>query len=397
MKNANKVVMGTLGVFALLILLYCVPKLTEDVQAGEIVVIQDPVDGELHVYTQPGMVSQNLGRVTHYKKSFQYWFDGNEKEDHSPLIPTKFYDGGHASIPGSARIDLPLDEISVIKFHTKFGSQEAIESQLIGQTLIKAVSMSGPLMSSKESYAEKKNNLVYYIEDQAAGGIYKTTQKDIKVIDQLTNAEKIVTAVEIINNNKGQPMRQEKSLLKDLNITLSNLSLGDFVYDDVVKKQIATQQMSTMQVQTGIANAKRAEQDAITVEQQGKADAAKARWEQEVIKARTVTEAEQRKAVASLDVQTAELNKRKSILEGEGEAAKKRLVMQANGALEQKLQAWLQERQYAWEAFSKYEGNMVPSMIMGSGAGNSYNASDWMSMMGMKAAKDLSLDLKNTK
>ena len=46
-------------------------KLFEDVDAGEIVVIQDPFDGELHVYTQPGVELQMFGRSTHYRKSFQ--------------------------------------------------------------------------------------------------------------------------------------------------------------------------------------------------------------------------------------------------------------------------------------------------------------------------------------
>lgn len=41
--------------------------------------------------------------------------------------------------------------------------------------------MTGPLMSSKESYAEKRTNLIRFIEDQISNGVYKTAQKDIKV------------------------------------------------------------------------------------------------------------------------------------------------------------------------------------------------------------------------
>lgn len=143
-----------------------------------------------------------------------------------------------------------------------------------------------------------------------------------------------------------------------------------------------------------IANAKRAEQDAITTAKQGEADAAKAKWDQEVIKAKMVTEAEAAKAVAELAVKTAALNKEKAILEGEGEAAKKRLVMQANGALEQKLEAWLRSQQYWADAFSKFSGNLVPLYQGGSSNGQS-SAFNWMEIMGIKAAKDLSLDLQN--
>lgn len=372
-------------------LLTSIGKLGEDVKATEICVIQDWWDGELHVYTTPGMKNQMFGTVTKYKKSFSYWFDG--KEGNSPMIPVKFYDGGHASIPGSIRVDMPLDEASIIKNHIKFGSQEAIEVQLIGQVLNKSVSMSGPLMSSKESYAEKKNNLVYYIEDQASQGIYKTTQKEVKIVDPLTGQEKIVTAVEIILGPKGLPLRQEESLIQESNIRLNNLSLGDFIYDDVVKKQIATQQDAIMQVQTGMANAKRAEQDAITAEQQGKAKAAKAKWDQEVIKAQVVTEAQQKLEVQTLDAKTAAQFKLEQTLLGEGEGARKRASMVANGALEEKLAVY-ERVQAKWaDAFSKYGGSIVPQIQSG-GSGSNNGATSFMELMGMKAAKDLALDMK---
>ena len=53
-----------------------------------------------------------------------------------------------------------------------------------------------------------------------------------------------------------------------------------------------------MAVQQAIVNSKKAEQDTLTVEQQGKAEAAKAKWAQEVEKATAVTSAEKDKEVA---------------------------------------------------------------------------------------------------
>lgn len=395
----KKILGGVLGIILLVFLFAFGGGAYEQVDAGEICVIQDPFDGELHVYTQPGYQPQWFGKATHYKKSFQYWFDGDStQEGHYKMIPAQFYDGGHADIPGSIRVDLPLDIMSITYLHTKFGSQEAIEKQLIGQVLIKAVTMSCPLMTSRESYAEKKNSLIYYVEDQAMAGVYKTNQKEVKVVDQLTGQEKTAIALEILYDNKGLAMRQEKSMIQEANVSLNNLSFSKFQYDAIVQEQIATQQKSIMSVQTSIMNAKKAEQEAITVEQQGKANAATAKWEQEVIKAKRITEAESNKKVAELDVQTALLNKQKAILEGEGEATKKRLVMQANGALEQKLEVWLQAQRYWAEAFKGYQGNVSPQFMYGSGfggGGGGNAATAFMEIMGAKAAKDLMLDLKN--
>src|SRR5690606_17053639 len=102
----------------------------------------------------------------HYKKSNQFWFnvelndDGDTTVDKS--ISVKWNDGGHAEISGSARYDLPSDDEQIIKLHSIFGSQEAIENQIIKTNIEKAVYLTGPLMTSKESYAERRNDLIYY-------------------------------------------------------------------------------------------------------------------------------------------------------------------------------------------------------------------------------------------
>ena len=71
--------------------------------------------------------------------------------------------------------------------------------------------------------------------------------------------------------------------------------------------------------------------------------------------------------------------------------------MQANGALEQKLEAYV-EVQKAWaDAFSKYTGSIVPQIASGSGEGKGANgAVQFMDLMSMYAAKNLSLDMSTT-
>ena len=137
--------------------------------------------------------------------------------------------------------------------------------------------MTGPLMSSKESSAEKRNDLLSYIEDQSINGVYRTKQEDIKVHDDLMNTDKTVTVVKIVQDIKNMPMRQEISAVKVYGVNLQGLALNSIDYDSEVENQIKVQQQAYMQVQTAIANSKKAEQDAITTELQGKAAAAKAR------------------------------------------------------------------------------------------------------------------------
>lgn len=148
-------------------------------------------------------------------------------------------------------------------------------------------------------------------------------------------------------------------------------------------------------VQTSIANARKAEQDVITTQKQGEANAAEAKWKIEVEKATQVTRAQSARAVAEEQVKTAQLNKQRDILEGEGIAAKKKLVMQADGALDQKLNAYIEVQRNWATAFQNYQGNIVPTYQTGGSSGN--GAINFMEVMGVKAARDLGLDLGNKK
>lgn len=389
--SVKKIMWIALSVVALVLIISYSGRMAEEVGSGEIVVIQHPFSGELDVYTTPGTYSQYGGHATHYKRRSNIWFskNSNQGEVVDQSIKIRFNDGGHATISGSVSMQLPLDKASIIAFHTNFGSQEAIEHDLVTTVIQKAIYMTGPLMSSKESYAEKRNDLISYIDDQASNGVYKTTQKDVKQLDALTNAEKIVTVVDIQKDSKGNILRQEKSPIQHYKIALSNFSINGVDYDNSVEKQIKSQQALTMQVQTSIANAKKSEQDALTAEQKGKADAASAKWTQEVIKVRLITKAQQEKEIAALEVQTALLNKQRDILDGEAAASVKKLAMSANGALETKLEAWVKVNSEYAKALTN--STWVPTTVIGGNGTSSFSPNTLIDMMMVKTAKELSL------
>jgi hypothetical protein len=371
-------------VVGLMFLLAASFNMCEMLDADKIMVIQSPVSGKLTWHVSAGIKYQGFGKVTKYQKRDIYEFE----------IPVRFNDGGHGTIVGSIQYEMPLDAENLTELHTKFGSQRAVESALIQTVTNKAVYMTGPLMSSRESFAEKRNYLIRYVEDQIANGVYRTTSKEVKVIDQMTGQEKTATVVEIVQD-AGVPVRQEEAVLQEFGIRTFNFAILRLPYDVAVENQIKAQQSLAMDVQTAIAAAKKAEQNAITAEKNGEAEAMKSKWEQEVIKARVVTEAEQQRDVAKLNMEAAGFQKQKLILEGEGEAAKKRLVFSANGALEQKLEAWVAVNQAYAAALKDFKGPMVPSVVMsGDGRGSGVNASNVMDLIGVKMARDLGLDME---
>lgn len=381
-------------------------KVVENVDANEIMVIQDPIDGELHWYVTAGIKWQGFGRVTTYPKRAVYDFKCDEyKEGTSESqcaegstdgrISIRFNDGGHGWVDGSIQYEMPLADANLTELHVRFGSREAIQKQLVETVVNKSVYMTGPLMSSRESFADKRNDLLRYVEDQVEGGVYQTTARDVRVKDELSGADKTVKLVEIVNGQGGQPLRQEQAQLTKFGIKPFNFSIKRLPYDAEVEGQIKQQQQITMQVQTAIAESRQAEQRAITVEQQGKAEAAKAKWDQEVIKAKFVTEAQQKLEVAELDRKAAVETKAKDILLGEGEARRRELVMSADGALDKKLQTYLEAQKVWAEAVKGYQGNWVPGVVMGgqSGGNAGSGAQDLVNLLTAKTARELGLDL----
>lgn len=388
-------------VVTLIVLLFFVPILGgsvfENVDAEDIVVIQDMVDGDLNWFMSAGLKGQWFGKVTRYQKRSQFWFSAKEDQGKAQddAIKIRFNDGGHAFVSGSISWSMPLSDEALTLIHTKYGSQGAVEQQLVRTVIEKAIYMTGPLMSSKQSYAEYRPLLLRYIEDQIQNGVYETNTREVKAPDPVTGEEKTVTIVEIAKDPMtGAPKRtEESSPLTTYGILTANLSINEVRYDETVEKQIKQQQDLTMQVQTAIAEAKKSEQSAITAAKNGEAEAAKAKWAQEVIKATEVTAGAQRLAVASLDRQAAEQIKLKAILIGEGEARAKQLVMAANGQLEQKLATLLRINE-AWA--TAYATRNVPTTVFGGGSsspGSDTDASAFMTILTAKAARDLSVDL----
>ena len=375
-----------LGLAVLIGVIVLIGNMVTTVGADEIVVKQDLIGGQLHVWDTSGVHWQNFGTITRYKRSAQFWFSAREDEGKKTddSIKVRFNDGGHGNISGSLRYSLPTDPNKMILVHQTFHSMEAINHELIQQVVNKGVYMSGPLMSSRESYAEKRADLINYITDQIVYGVYRTQHEQITTTDPITNQEKTVDVVRP-KVQEGAPngiAREEESPIQRYGMNASNITINSIDYDPTVEAQIKQQQEAIMAVQQAIVNAKKAEQDALTVEQQGKAAAAKAKWDQEVQKATAVTAAEQDKAVATtqaekdrdvakLALETSKLNAQQTVTNAKADADAKRLAMQANNYFLEKLDAAKEVAIH--EADARGAQRQTPDIVIGSGTGGASN------------------------
>jgi hypothetical protein len=176
----------------------------------------------------------------------------------------------------------------------------------------------------------------------------------------------------------------------------SNITINSIEYDTVVEEQIKQQQQAINAVQQAIVNSKKAEQDAITVELQGKAAAAKAKWDQEVQKATAVTVAEQEKAVAvtqatknkevaALSLETAKLSAQETITTAKAEADAKRLAMQSDNYQGKKIEAAVEIHKVWAAAYGAHQ--QVPSISMGGSSSSPVTTA--MDVVAIKALQDL--------
>jgi hypothetical protein len=388
-----RMIAGAVALFVVIVLLVAARSLVAHLDAKDMMVIQYP-NGRLRVCTEPGYYGQWFGSMTKYQRRSQYSFSAKKDQGTATdeSLPLMFNDGGGARISGVLSWEMPTGTGQIIKLHTLYGSQKAVEQQLVRPAVERAVYLTGPLMSSAEAYSARKADLLRFFEDQIRNGVYQMETISIKQPDPITGVEKTVQVVQIALDKNGQPKRQSSSQINEFGIQLLSPAIDNVDFEDKVKQQIATQQANYMQIQTAKAEALRAEQAAITAQKNGEAEAAKAKWDQEVVKAKLVTEAEARKAVAMLDVQTAELRKKELQLQGEGEAAKRRAIMAADGALDKKLETYQTVMHDAFEAVKGYQGPWVPSVVSG-GAASQNGALSMMEALNIKALRDLGLDM----
>jgi SPFH domain / Band 7 family len=372
------------GTVLALVLLTVVLKLFFNVNNHEVVALTYP-NGQVEFFTAPGIYGQWLGHITAFEKRKKYDFE--EK--------IQFNDGAYATIKGSVQYQIPLDLKTLNRLYQYYPTPDSIESGLIETNLRKSVILTGRTMSSKESYAERRGDLYSFMEDQIKHGPYQTRSRTEEIADDIdATKKKLATVVDILPDPKapGGLGRTEPGLIEQYNVDISNFNFT-VTYEDKVEKQIEAMQLQSQMINQSIAEAKQAEQRAITAEKNGQANAAQAKWDQEKINATQEAQNEQLVRNAELQKKEAEFKKDALILEGQGEAEKRQLIMNADGALQQKLAVYKETQQMWADAFKNYQGNLVPTIVSGS-SGTANGGLNFMEILGAKAARDLSLDLE---
>lgn len=377
-------------------------------------VVQWP-NGKLFVKFTEGWYMKAFGTTTQYPNIITFDFDKTEAGEGATLdqpgIAVRYQDGGTGTIYGLARFALPSDEDGMLKLHRAFRTPNGVAHKLIKPITEEGMNLTAGLMTSESAYAEQRGTFTEWSREQISRGKYRTRLKTVVVEDEVTGKKVSKRIPEIVYGDDGQP-RQEASEFASYEVGNTGFQITDWNFEPKTLEQISKKREATMAIITSVANAERAKQEAKEAEEQGKKNVTVAKYQKEVVKTQALVAAQQAKEVAVIKAQqkvsvaeqvkleaaqkrlAAVEYKQEQILIGEGDAERKRLVLEADGALEQKLQAMIQMNKDAWSEAGKQQ--WVPNIMFGSvgnAAAGSNPAMDMMRMLSIKAAQDLQVDM----
>lgn len=385
--------------------------------AGNRQVIQSP-NGDLSVRFNSGWYWQGFDTIYTYPDTINYDTPDtiivNQKtgiKEKKQGIQVQYQDGGMGYVDGSALINLPTDEASMIALHKAVKSPQGIINNIISREVRQGINLTAGLMTSEEAYAVRRNDYADWARQQIQYGRFDTVleNKTVKMEDGSFQTKQ----VPVIKYDKaGQPTYQD-GMFADYNLQVTGFQITSWDFEDKTKAQIDKKREAEMAIITAKANADRAAWEQKEVEAKGKKAIAKVKYEQLQEKEKQVIIAERAKEVAILaaeqKVEVAEQlvaeNKQKALAaKAEAESietlsvanaeAKKR-AMAADGALQQKLDAYVQAQQ-AWA--DAYARRAVPQLVMGGDKSNvNSDAAVFQQMLNAKLAKELLVNPNVTK
>lgn len=337
-------------------------QIIETLQSGHYQIKQAAISGEMSIHSSEGTYFQNFGSIYDYKLTGEF----------DAPVPVRFKDGSTADVHATVVYRLPIDDKGRLKLHREYRSFRNVASGLVPTAVQGTMKQTANLFGAEEVYSTRRSEFVSLFADQLSQGLFKTKQ------GKNTN--------EVVRGKDGVAEIIKPSIMSEYGITVVNVEINDIDFDSKTDALIAARKDAEQQETLARAEAERSKQDAISAEEKGKANVAKAKYEALVIKEREVIEAEKRTAM--------EVEKTKQALEqaaqekakGEAEAYSAKLKVAAG--LSPREQAEI-DRDTAIGVAKAMAGVKFPSvMVLGNG-GEGDSQLNPFDAVGLKAFQDM--------
>lgn len=374
------------------------------------------IGGTESVATDVGYAWKGFGRATPWKQAQTVQFvtgqaDGEDISGAVENYKIVFLGNVDGVVEASTRFRLPQGE-QFLKIAQEYRTPENFIATALTPAIKETLQTTASLMSADDYFAGARSEFGSEFENQLRSGQYIIRRNEVKKVSNQVGEEGQVRTefvTEKMSDSKGAPLRKQQQFI----------SMGvDVVEARITNVDPNPQYKQRMQkVQSALAELAIARQDRLKEEEQKLLVTARGQKEVEQKRQETLrdqiertTQAETAKKLALIDAsrqkESAEIQKLTSaeLLEkaridaqatkvaADAEAYAKQAVIQADGALDKKLAAYVSVQKAFADAFSKAP---VPSVNMGGndGTGRGSEAQDFLSLLTVKAAKDLQLDM----
>ena len=399
------------------------------------------VTGQEEVVTEVGYKFYPFGRYNSWKRAMTVQAlqgssgnairaekDSNNTSASLPPMRIMFLDQVDARAEATVRFSIPSDKESFLKLAHEYRSPENLLRTALMPSFKETLQANASLMAAEEYYAGGRSQFNAAFENQMNNGIFLVKREEVQVQStrkakssanaalgsnqaQYGEDTKTIFVVNNVIDEDGLPKRKKQRFL-NFGITVVSALVTDvrpnqkFVERMQLKQKasadraIAREQRVQEEEQRLLAIA-RGEREVAERQAKAKVEQIQKTTEAETDKQLAITHAEKFKAEAAISKDTAQINYEKAKIEAltkrtlaEAEAYQKRVILQADNALAQKLDAEIQIQKLWAAAFAKRQ---VPSTVIGGGQSGAPVGSDaevkaFMQMLTLDAAKRLNYD-----
>lgn len=358
---------------------------------GQRTVVQWP-SGTTFVKFSPGMYVALFGSITEYSDVI------TTDLDHTNAT-VRYQDGGTGYVEGTVRAILPTDEVGMLKLHRSFRGEQGLRSKLLDPEIQQALNLTAGLMTSEEAYNSKRGQYREWGMAQLQKGTYKTVMAPKTIIVEGIEVQKDVSQILKIDG----VAQHNSSPFNDYGMVISQFQLTEWGFEEATLRQISDKRNAEMAVITAKANTTRAKEEALQSAAEGEKAVTIAKFDEEKKNQPMIAAAAKDLEVAKLTVikeqenaKAAKFYKIAVDTRTSADAGRKKQLMEADGALEQKLKAYVTVQGKFAEEFGKQK--WVPDMQFGATSGSTTGsaASDMIDLLTVKAARDLNFDPRPT-
>lgn len=343
----------------------------------------------------------------------------------------QFLDQVDAATSATARFRLPTDQDTFLSLAHEYRSPENFLRTALIPAFKETLHATGSLMTAEEYYAGGRTEFNNEFERQMADGIYIVKRMQKRVSDETINQdasanasksdqdsfgsqEKVVSVVEKQYDDNGT-LKRKKQKFVDFGVQVVEARITDTRPNQSFVKRMQLKQKAS--ADRAIAKEQRIQEveqrllaiakgDREVAERQAKAKVEQIQktTEAETEKQLALTSASKLKEQAAIEKETAQLQLEKARIDAQriktladAEAYQKKAVMQADNALDQKLQAEIAIQKVWAEAYAKRQ---VPATVFNSGGngkggvpvGSDTATMNFMQLMTLDAAKRLNYE-----